>query len=83
MPNDRFVSSLRILMLAAFLAGSASTIKPVTAAPMAASEDPPGADKAIVRHSSTSDVVCPAKNPIRVIVTRVRCDGNFAVRGRN
>src|SRR5467141_3815831 len=38
MPNDRFVSSLRILMLAAFLAGSASTIKPVTAAPIAASE---------------------------------------------
>jgi len=38
MPNDRFVSSLRILMLAAFLAASASTIKPVTATPRAASE---------------------------------------------
>src|SRR3989454_11758265 len=35
MPNDRFVSSRWILMLAASLAASASTIKPVTAAPRA------------------------------------------------
>jgi len=38
MPDDRFVSFRWILMLAAFLAGSASTIKPVTAAPIAATE---------------------------------------------
>src|SRR5881396_2176463 len=35
MPNDRFVSSRWILMLAAFLAGAASAIKPVSAAPRA------------------------------------------------
>src|SRR5437667_1768756 len=35
MPNDRFVSSRWILILATFLAGSASTIKPVTATPRA------------------------------------------------
>src|SRR5437773_7328535 len=35
MPDDRFVSSRWILMLAASLAASASTIKPVTATPRA------------------------------------------------
>src|SRR5437773_9448277 len=35
MPDDRFVSSRWIFMLAAFLAGAASTIKPVSAAPRA------------------------------------------------
>src|SRR3989442_15831262 len=38
MPNNRFPSSRSIRILSAFLAGSASTINPVTAAPIAASE---------------------------------------------
>src|SRR5882762_8574623 len=38
MPNDRFVSSRWILMLAAFLAGGASPITPTTAASLIANE---------------------------------------------
>src|SRR5258708_5683500 len=38
MPSDRFLSSRWILMLAAFVAGSASQITPVTAAPLTASQ---------------------------------------------
>jgi len=38
MPNDRFVNSRWILMLAAFLAGSASPITPTTAASLIANE---------------------------------------------
>src|SRR2546426_4537719 len=38
MPNDRFLSSRSILILSAFLAGSAPTIKPVKETPIAVSE---------------------------------------------
>jgi hypothetical protein len=38
MPTDRFLSSRSILILSAFLAGSASQITPVTAAPLTASQ---------------------------------------------